>query len=130
LLYSVLPWSWLVDWFANVGDILDNMSSNAVDNETLTNAYSMRTVEDLETVDIRVSWDDYDQPSSGFPELAVFIPGGSDTYSASFRKTNKLRYQASPFGFGLKFGDFTRRQLAILAALSTHHKGRRYYTIY
>lgn len=26
--WNALPWTWLIDWFANIGDILDNMSSS------------------------------------------------------------------------------------------------------
>ena len=30
LIWNVTPWSWLTDWFVNVGDVLSNFSDNAV----------------------------------------------------------------------------------------------------
>jgi hypothetical protein len=30
-IYRTYPWTWLADWFLNVGDIVSNLSSNAVD---------------------------------------------------------------------------------------------------
>lgn len=32
LLWHVLPWSWLIDWFVGIGPVLDRISTTAVDN--------------------------------------------------------------------------------------------------
>lgn len=127
--YEVMPWSWLIDWFANVGDILSNMSTNAVENETLTNSYSMKEISLRRIVEVRTHWDDavMNPPgSSNYPDFFMSVPAGSESLTYESVKTNKLRQQASPFGFGLKTGDFTPRQLAILAALAVSRHPRTY----
>lgn len=113
-LWELLPWSWLVDWFGNVGDILSNASSNAVENETLTNCYAMRTIEDAEVVTISNHWDAHSSINFG---IEFGFPAGEDSLIYTHKSINKLRQQASPFGFGLNWPDFSARQIAILAAL-------------
>lgn len=113
-LWELLPWSWLIDWFANVGDIASNFSKNAVDNETLTDAYVMRTVELRTYITISNHWDAFSNTVFG---LDYSFPAGYDSVNYLRYERNKLRQQASPYGFGLSWPDFTARQLAILAAL-------------
>lgn len=114
LLYEIVPWSWLIDWFTNVGDIASAMSENAVENESLTNAYSMQSQETLYTVNVSTHWDEL----LTFPFGSTFhVPAGSASVLYSRKENYKARHQASPFGFGLLRDDFTSRQLAILAAL-------------
>jgi hypothetical protein len=117
LIYSVYPWTWLVDWFANIGDIFSNMAANAVDNETLTNCYSMYTETVYDVVEVSSHWDAVSSPDS--PGAAFDLSAGSVSLVHTLSTVNKLRRQASPFGFGLKREDFSSRQLAILAALLT-----------
>jgi hypothetical protein len=116
VLYELYPWSWLVDWFSNVGDIVSNLSANPVDNEFLTDAYVMQTIVERLRVTADPSWDasSFYAPNYG---ANLSISAGSDHLDYSLLKVNKLRRQASPFGFGLKSLDFSLRQLAILAAL-------------
>jgi hypothetical protein len=116
-IWSVIPWTWLIDWFANVGDILSNLTSNAVDNETLENAYAMYTKTVYDVVELSAHWDEVD--ASSLPGTCFFLPNGSVGLTHTVSRVNKFRHQASPFGFGLKRADFTARQLAILAALLT-----------
>jgi hypothetical protein len=114
-LYNVYPWTWLADWFANVGDIVSNLTANAVDSEANMNSHVMQTITDRLHVEAHVTWDDFDGGTNLYPY--VFIPRGSDVVSYSLIKKQKLRQKSSPFGFGLKTGDFTFRQKSILAAL-------------
>lgn len=116
VLYQVLPWSWLIDWFGNVGDIVSNLTTNAVDNEALTNCYAMRTDFLEHRVEVSSHWDEINQ-SEGL-NTDFFLPAGEAVVISSRSETIKLRQQSSPYGFGLKRGDFTPRQLAILAALA------------
>lgn len=110
-LWELLPWSWLIDWFSNVGDIMSNLSTNAVDNETWTNCFSMREISQTHEVVISTHWDHL-TGSFGFD-----VPAGATSLVYSRVETNKLRRQASPYGFGLSWPDFSLRQLSILAAL-------------
>ncbi len=110
-LWELLPWSWLIDWFSNVGDIVSNMSTNAVDNETWTNCFSMREVSQTHEIEISTHWDHL-IGVNGFD-----VPAGSTSLIYSRTETNKLRRQASPWGFGLDWPNFSVRQILILAAL-------------
>jgi hypothetical protein len=74
----------------------------------------MQTITDDLQVEAHVSWNDFD---GGTFSPNVFIPSGSDKVSYSRIGKQKLRQKASPFGFGLKTGDFTFRQKSILAAI-------------
>lgn len=114
LLYEVMPWSWLIDWFTNLGDIVSNFSSNAVDNETLTNCFSMESQERTRTVTISTHWDYHFSAPFG---VAFEVPAGSASLLYSTTEDYKARRQASPFGFGIPSSSFTARQWAILAAL-------------
>lgn len=115
-LWELYPWSWLVDWFTNVGDILSNLSANAVGNEAITDAFVMQMITDRLVISADISWDQYEYVDNSRNET-ISIPAGSDELDYSFFRINKLRRQASPFGFGLKSGDFTPEQWLILAAL-------------
>lgn len=121
-IYAVYPWTWLLDWFTNVGDIVSNLSANSVENEVITNAFAMREVTDRREVIVRTNWDNYENGSLHFG-YHLFVPAGTDELHYSEFRRNKLRRQASPFGFGLRQNEFTTRQGAILAALSYDKDG-------
>lgn len=108
LLWEVLPWSWLIDWFTNVGDIISNYSSNAVDNETLDSSFVMATVEETLVVEVTPTW------------LGWFdnYPSGHENLTYSEKSTVKLREVASPFGFGISYDSLSTYQKGILAALA------------
>jgi hypothetical protein len=131
LAWELMPWSWLIDWFSSVGSIVSNLSTNAVDNEALTNSYAMKTVEVRDDVIVRTSWEGLDYQATSvdhnndqtisddeFHDWYLSVPPGSDTLSYSLIKVNKLRAYATPFGFGFDMSALSLRQLAILAALA------------
>lgn len=120
VVYELMPWSWLIDWFANVGDILSNLSVNAVDNEVLSNAHVMRTKVAIRRVIVGTEWEGMDYTADG--DKVFSISPGSDVVSNTVKGVLKMRSRASPFGFGLKDGDFSLRQTAILAALAISGK--------
>lgn len=112
LLYSVMPFSWLTDYFFNIGQIMSNLSQNAVDNLVNIYTYAMRN-EIIETEShVYANWSgNYNPPN--------FVwDGGSCTVSVSKRNEIKARQGgANPFGFSVKLKDLSSYQLAILAAL-------------
>lgn len=118
VIWEVIPWSWLIDWWTNVGDILSNLSANAVDNEVMenTNVMSRRITE--RTVDATVSWDGYDESYTvNGKTQSLSIPPGTDDLQYRYIETVKLRHPANPYGFGVTFDSLSARQIAILAAL-------------
>lgn len=99
LIWELTPWSWLVDWFTNVGDVISNSNTGLFDNLVARYAYLMGTKSEQITVE---SW-------PAFP----WRPKHSWTASLE-RKTRK---EANNFGFDLSDGDLSARQWSILGAL-------------
>jgi len=100
LVWELTPWSWLIDWCSNVGDVIANVSSIGLDNLAAKYAYVMghtrRSVSSTGSLNYR----------SGLVTM---------TREAFFE--SKVRLPASPFGFGLTSDDFSARQWSILGAL-------------
>lgn len=108
LLWEVLPWSWLVDWFSNIGDVISNASSNAVDNLVTNYSYTMLHTTKEVTYQAYSNWTTFGVSDKG---------GSASLYTRSFEET-KLRYGGlNPFGVGVKLGSLSGYQLSILAAL-------------
>lgn len=100
VLYKATPWSWLVDWFSNVGDVVDGVTAAAEDGVVSKNLFTMQH----RTIDLvlqqEINWAD-----------------GARTYEFHRPQVCKQRVTTdNPFGFCLS-ANLTGRQLAILAAL-------------
>jgi len=100
LVWELTPWSWLADWFTNVGDVVANMSTGYAENLAAQYAYVMGTTQ------ISTCWD-----------TSLNTKQGVIHNSSGYTETYKHRVGASPFGFGLTSNDFSARQWSILAAL-------------
>lgn len=100
VLWELIPFSWLVDWCTNVGDILSSHSSNSLFNNLVARyAYLMGTKsERLEVV-----------------SLPAFTWRPKHVWTLQLER--KTRREANNFGFGLSDGDLTARQWSILGAL-------------
>jgi hypothetical protein len=101
LLWEVLPWSWLSDWFGNVGDVLANLSQNAAENLVAKYAYYMASSE------TRIYVSD-----------TTYLTGNLQVSASAISiARSKYRTAASPFGFGLTSASLTAKQASILGAL-------------
>jgi len=100
LLWELTPWSWLVDWCSNVGDVISNIASTSLDRLVAKYAYVMGTTTQVVT----------SLGMSSYSTKAI-----AESWTAALQR--KSRVEASPFGFGLTGSDFTSRQWSILAAL-------------
>lgn len=101
-LWNSSPWTWMVDWFVNAGDVLSNLSSVLANDLVLNYGYMMeQTIArhncDAGTVSAK--------PSSPVPR------------SAFYQVIAKQRIRATPFGFGLSEAGLSAKQKLILAAL-------------
>lgn len=103
VLWNLAPWSWLADWFVNVGSLATNVTALGQDELMIHRAYCMRTLSTKCTYEL-----------SG---ISTFSQGALGPLVQTFETTTKLRVKASPYGFGLTFEDFSPKQMAILAAL-------------
>jgi len=103
VLWNLAPWSWLVDWFANVGPLLHNVSAFQNDQLVMRYGYVM------------------DRHKRSISQLTDVIGKNGNNLPASYRDDYQLdwkrRAKATPYGFGIASSSFTIRQWAILAAL-------------
>lgn len=109
VIWELTPWSWLVDWFASIGDNLANVT-DSLDNLVAEYAYVMG--HNVHSVRYEYNVDYY----SHVVGTQKQSPSHGTCYIQKFWET-KWRLPASPYGFGLSWPDFSARQLAILAAL-------------
>ncbi len=103
-LYQLTPWSWLLDYFTNVGDVVENLNAFVTDGLVMPYAYIMaeKTIETQSRLDYKV-W------SGG-----QFQPA---TLEDTVVRVSKRRVPAHPFGFGVLQTGLTGKQQAILIAL-------------
>lgn len=115
LIWNVLPWSWLTDWFGNLGDVISNASPNAVDNLISRYAYVMMQ-DEIETVWQVDSW------SRGLITTPPPFTNRAARLESTHKTTQKVVIKArsstgSPFGLGVVMEPLTDYQTSILAAL-------------
>jgi hypothetical protein len=101
-LWNLAPWSWAVDWFVPVGDLIGNLQDWASDGLVMRYGYVMEhsIVRDTYMFDGATGFVDPLRPSTVTLTTEV-----------------KKRRRANPFGFGLSWSGLSPRQLAIAAAL-------------
>jgi len=107
-LWQLAPWSWLVDWFFDIGGQLDAWNATTSNRILSSYAYGMRE-ETLETTvllsDIRKN-----------RETHTYF--GPSTYFSRYKAEHKQRLKANPFGYVLNpMQQLSAGQLAILGAL-------------
>lgn len=108
VVWELIPWSWLIDWFTNIGDVMSNLSSSSsADNLVARYAYIMGHTK------LKAMWSDQLQYYTDTGTRTI----GTLSYSNSITWERKQRIEASPYGFSMSWPDFTPGQLAILAAL-------------
>jgi len=114
LLWEVLPWSWLIDYFSNVGDVMSNMSTGAAENLTTSRSFIMRhTIVETEHK-AHVVHEALDQPGYFNNKW----PAVEHTWSTVDKTETKSRAGGgNPFGLNVTLDSLNAGQLAILAAL-------------
>lgn len=101
LLWKITPWTWLADWFGNVGNVIETATAAGSDGVVSKNVFLM------------MSW-------KRVITLLQEINMASGHLSMEFHREvdSKQRGHAStPYNFGLLPGSLTGKQLSILAAL-------------
>lgn len=98
LVYELTPWSWLLDWFTNIGDVIENVSNYGT--VVAKYAYVMGHTHRIKRV------------STTLP-----LGNGVAHGSYEFMLERKQRVAANPFGFGLQWSQLTPWHWSILGAL-------------
>jgi len=104
-LWELAPWSWAVDWFTNVGDVLYNADAWASEGLVMRYGYIMEHSIVRDTYSYVGPTYIYGSSYEGRPSSVTLV---SET---------KVRRQANPFGFGLTMGALSGTQKSILAAV-------------
>nr|QDH87207.1 MAG: hypothetical protein H2RhizoLitter491002_000001 [Leviviridae sp.] len=102
-IWDLAPWSWAIDWFSNIGDVLSNVSGYASEGLVMRYGYMMEHTIDSVTF-------------SRDPSCP--IKDGTGALSLVGRRIEtKIRRKANPFGFGVSWDGLTTQQSAIAGAL-------------
>lgn len=110
-LWQISPWSWLVDWFIDIGGLIDAFQTGTSNRILSTYAYAMAEEKLTTTVLMR----NIHAPLGGSPTQDWI---GPKDYSMSMQASRKRRIRADPFGFILNPSvTLNVGQQAILAAL-------------
>lgn len=103
-LWQLMPWSWLIDWFTSIGDVISNATRLSDNGLVVRYGYLMVKTDEVH------DW-------HFLPGLTARGGGQVPNASIQFRRVTKQRYQATPFGFATDWEGLSPSQWAILAAL-------------
>jgi hypothetical protein len=109
-LYKATPWTWLVDWFTEVGKRIDDVNSVYFDGVVSKYLYVMHHMK-REIV------------SSHYLN---FWSGGLNVSWSRYLETKQRKASSSPFAFAPALPDLTARQFSILAALGLSKRFSRF----
>lgn len=101
VVYKATPWSWLIDWFSNVGDVIDNATAMGMDRVVARYLYLMNHYVRKIT----------------FNGTLFFTQGDVRVNSTRYVEVKQRENANNPFDVCLGGKDLTSRQLAILGAL-------------
>lgn len=98
--WSLIPWSWLIDWALPIGGILANLNDSK---DSLVADYAYVSVHSKKNVETTRTF---------------YLNDGIERATTSCVNSEaRQRIHASPYGFGLTISGLSTKRLAILAAL-------------
>jgi hypothetical protein len=101
--WELSKFSWLVDWFADIGDVLKGISLTGHNQLVAPYAYIMSHY------------------SASADLYSGYALNGQPSYTASYRVERKMRLMAYPYGFDVPTEGLSAFQTSILAALGISH---------
>lgn len=111
LLWEVLPWSWMIDWFSNMGDVCKNLSQNSIANLTTDYSFLMESKTVRRVGHVTTTWD----PRHVGPDQ--WDGGGFSTESIEETSYKLRQGGGNPFGFDVSYGSLSNYQKGVVAAL-------------
>lgn len=106
VVYNAMPWSWLVDWFLDVGYLVDNLQTNLVDRLAANYFYVMMERGRQGTNTVRSTYYRY-------PTGEPFTVTATGLHKSGI----KTRVKGDPFGWGTADNSLSGVQTSILGAL-------------
>ncbi len=122
ILYKLIPWTWLIDWFSSVGSILSNLYQNARYHVVARYAYIMCR----ETH----KWESPGEITVYAGDFGDFIGRGAKYWTQHFVGSSFTKYDfrtrevANPYGFGITYPSLSAYQWSILVALGLSRGGK------
>lgn len=116
-IWQLIPFSWLGDWFSNIGDVISNYMSYIEDSLVAKYAYVMLTKETSTTHTVKgraANWVRVQPPGGYYYYRQDYVPF---TCSNRIETSSKNRAAAEPFGFSVSFDSLSSYQKSILIAL-------------
>jgi hypothetical protein len=111
LLWEVMPWSWLVDWFTNFGDVATNLSYHPAENLISNYSFVMKHVKEETVATCHVS---HPAQSSQY----ITVKSVDHTFRSVYKSETKARAGGvNPFGLDVRWADLSPYQMSIVAAL-------------
>lgn len=107
VLWELTPWSWLVDWFTNTGEIINNFTQFETQGLVMPYGYIMEE----KSVEITHKLVPTAAQKKEPQWYLMSVPPSRKTF------VTKVRRPANPFGFGIEWPDLSPVQIAILIAL-------------
>jgi len=105
VIWNLAPWSWAIDWFVDIGSVMQNASMSGNDGAVMYYGYTMCHTGFTE-----------EHVAGPHPSMGSLGPvAGSLTRLVTSEQ--KRRRSGSPFGFGVNQSSLSARQIAIMAAL-------------
>jgi hypothetical protein len=108
-IWNVSPWSWAIDWFANTGDVIHNLTAFKTNGLIMPYGYLMEHTIVTDTYSFVFNSDPSVRPKVANVVLTTEV---------------KKRRPANPFGFGVSWSGLSPFQASIAAALGLN-KSRR-----
>lgn len=102
-IWNAAPWSWAIDWFSNMGDVISNINDRLIDGLIMRYGYVMEHTIVRHTYSV--------DPIGVYDGAEIAVP------PISFVVETKQRRKANPFGFGITWNGLSPIQIAIAAAL-------------
>lgn len=102
VVYNLTPWTWMLDWFTNLGSLVNYTSNFGLSNNVLNYAYF---TQHITTQRGAFLWS---------PPISTVARKGATMIREE--TTEVVREQASPLGFGASWPTLTQSQLDILTA--------------
>lgn len=104
--YNAIPWTWLIDWYINLGDVLSNLDTTLVDRVGANYFYLMANDERVIDADRHATYYRYPDQSLITAKSKLVLRRGS-----------KVRLRGDPFGLATAENSLNGMQLSILGAL-------------
>jgi hypothetical protein len=106
VVYRAIPWTWLVDWFTNIGDVIDNLDTSLVDR--LANDYFYVMRHDYTRSTRTCTGTFFRSPTMELVDWSA---------TSTLQWGCKSRVAGDPFGFNTPQNALSGVQLSILGAL-------------